>query len=220
MTTRIWMPLLSACLLSFCWPEIATATETGIKTPRPLWNTQVEEEEEEEEIDELENKKNPVRPRKKTETDPWYYDEAKDKESELKKEISVDMNFESHAGEVARACPQKWESEECLRATSQAALVLVSHYGATLEQEGNKAAMEPLKQECAASTAATQQDGIPAYAMKSAYTTCANKIYDIAEATDVKPDPSYYQLLIATVLCMDNKPQCPFMEENLKKWAK
>lgn len=97
-------------------------------------------------------------------------------------------------------------------------MVLVSQFGASLEYEGYKAQMDPLKEDCAASTAATQQDGIPAYAMKSAYTVCANKIAEIAEITGVKPDPSYYQLMIASILCMDKNPQCRMMESSLKKW--
>ncbi|MCL4677275.1 MAG: hypothetical protein KJ017_01635 [Alphaproteobacteria bacterium] len=131
---------------------------------------------------------------------------------------NVDKNFEADAQAIATACPGNWEAEECLKATSQSAMVLVSQFGASLEYEGYKAQMDPLKEDCAASTAATQQDGIPAYAMKSAYTVCANKIAEIAEITGVKPDPSYYQLMIASILCMDKNPQCRMMESSLKKW--
>ncbi len=140
--------------------------------------------------------------------------------NQTKRAVSVDKDFPKHAGDIARACIGNWENEACLKATSQAAMVLISNYGSKLQQSGHKSSAEPLKQECAASTAATQEDNIPAYAMKSAYTVCANKIADISGKTGVSPDLSYYQLLVASVICMDKKPNCATFEGALKRFAK
>ncbi len=197
----------------------------NLSTPRPLWNTEtaVQSEDDDQDVDEDEDEEKKKELRlKDSPTSPPVRQHLEEEEPELKpkKEINVDMNFSNDAGNIARSCPQQWEDEECLRATSQAALVLVSNYGGRLDQAGKKGHMETLKENCAASTAATQEDGIPAYAMKSAYTVCMNSIADVADASGVKPDPSYMQLLLATVLCMEKSPQCQMMELALRKWAK
>ncbi|MCB1591959.1 MAG: hypothetical protein KDI90_05855 [Alphaproteobacteria bacterium] len=185
------------------------------KKPKSLWVNDPAPIDEE--IEEEEDKKKKLNSKKN-----WIPRETPPQESTVEKTSdgpNVEMNFAADAKAVALACPGNWESEICLKATSQSAMVLVSQYGAKLEHSGNKPAMEPLKQDCAASTAATQQDNIPAYAMKSAYTVCANKITDIATETGIKPDPSYLQLLVASILCLDKNPQCPMMEDSLRKWA-
>ncbi len=133
------------------------------------------------------------------------------------KPINVDKNFKAHARNVAHNCINSWESDGCLTATSESAMVLISQYGAKLQHMDMDEQKEKLKQECAASTAASQKSGFPAYAMKSAYTTCANTIYDIQVTTGINPDPNYYQLLVGTILCMNKSNQCGEIEDGLKK---
>lgn len=204
--------------------SVTKAQESDVlSSPRPLWNTDpVEETEDEDGDEEDEENKEKKRRLKDSASSPTVRQHLEEEEPELKpkREINVDMNFSNDARNIAKSCPQQWEDEECLRATSQAALVLVSNFGGKLDQAGQKSFMEALKEDCAASTAATQEDGIPAYAMKSAYTVCMNKIADIADKTGVVPEPSYMQLLLATVWCMEKSPQCQMMELALRKWAK
>ena len=131
--------------------------------------------------------------------------------------VNVNKNFKAHARNVAQKCINSWESDNCLTATSEAAMVLISQYGAKLQNANFDEQKEKLKQECAASTAASQKSGFPAYAMKSAYTTCANTIYDIQVNTSIGPDADYYQLLVGTILCMNGNVQCGEIENGLKK---
>lgn len=212
---------LLAGLLIIVGPVRAEESDAGLKKPTPLWNSQPKPESEEDYVDYDE----PVKKKKVgKEKEPLGTQQtAKEMPKETQKpprDVSVDKDFAKDTASIAAACPRDWESEPCLKATSQAAMVLISQYGASLQQGGYEDAMEPLKQECAASTAATQQDGIPAYAMKSAYTVCANKIGEIAESTGVKPDPSYFQLIFATIICMDKQPQCERMEESIVNFGK
>lgn len=215
----IKFPLFSLVplLLVFLYvPSMSFAADTGMTTPRPLWNTEPVEDPEDED---KEKEKKKIR-LKDTDHPNYPAEEVEQAPKEkLKKDINVDMNFARDAKNMAKACPQSWENQECLQATSQAALVMISQYGASLEHGGKKSYQNPLKEECAASTAATQEADIPAYAMKSAYTVCVNKIVDIADATGIKPDPSYFQLMYATIICMDKKPQCQMMEIALRKWG-
>lgn len=225
--------MIRYCFFAFVLAFVSLAAPTqakaqkpeGLSTPRPLWNTdtssQTEEEDDEDEEEDGEEKKKKRRLKDSASTQP-IRPHVEEEEPELKpeKEINVDMNFSNDARNIANSCPQRWENESCLKATSQAALVLVSNYGGRLDQAGKKNYMETLKEDCAASTAATQEEGIPAYAMKSAYTVCMNSIVEIADGSGVKPDPSYMQLLLATVWCMEKSPQCEMMELALRKWAK
>lgn len=194
------------------------AQQEGLKKPRSLWvnDQSADNQEAESGKDEETSKKTKFNSKKNSRLNPTR--NAASPQEKTERGVTVDENFTRDAKAVAGACPGDWESEECLKATSQSALVLISQFGANLEHKGLKAEQDVLKDECAASTAATQEDGIPAYAMKSAYTVCANKIADIAESTGVKPDPSYYQLIIASILCLDKNPQCKIMEQSLQKW--
>lgn len=124
----------------------------------------------------------------------------------------------THAGSVASACLSNWESPACLQAMSNSNMVLISNYGAELQQKGKNEAAESIKQHCAASTAAREQQ-FPAYAMKSAFTECANTMSDVTEQTGISPDPSHYQLLVASVLCMNGDRQCAPISQALKKYA-
>ena len=122
-----------------------------------------------------------------------------------------------HGGRVAGACLNKWEEQSCLRQVSDTYLTAVSLYAEDLEVGGFKAEQEPLKEHCAASTAATQLDDVPAYAMRSAFVECSNKIYAIYERTKIMPDQELGQLMVLAVLCLDKDPRCSQMEEGLAK---
>lgn len=124
-----------------------------------------------------------------------------------------------HAKIVSKACIGNWESQPCLKAVSESALVFAANYGAKLKRRGKSKSMETLKQHCAAATAASQGE-YPAYAMQSAYTECANIIYDISEETKVTPDQSHYQLLVAPVLCLSKARECKGIESGLKKYTR
>lgn len=119
---------------------------------------------------------------------------------------------------VANACLPGWETQTCIRAISQSSYVMVSNYGGTLEGQNKKADAETLKQHCAATTAATQQD-VPPYAMRSALTECAGVISDLATKTGVSPDLSHFQLMVIPAMCLAKDPNCPAMTEQLKMFA-
>tara|TARA_Y100000588_G_scaffold157103_1_gene171069 strand:- start:97 stop:600 length:504 start_codon:yes stop_codon:yes gene_type:complete len=118
------------------------------------------------------------------------------------------------AREISKSCPHQWEEQACLSDVSASALVLAANYAGDLQSNGMIGAVEQIKQHCAAATAATQGT-YPAYAMKSAFTECANKIYDVSEQTSIKPDLSHYQLLIGAIWCMNKDSQCKTIEDQL-----
>jgi hypothetical protein len=124
---------------------------------------------------------------------------------------------QQYASRVSGACLGNWESQACLKAVSESSLAMVSRYAETLKSRGGSSALETLKQKCAASTAAITQN-IPANAMRSAYTECANAIYDISEQTGVKPDQSHYQLLVGPVLCLSKDRRCSAIEQGLRRY--
>jgi hypothetical protein len=123
------------------------------------------------------------------------------------------------AGKIAGACLDHWEAPSCLSAVSESNMALLSNYGAALQNGGYAAEAEQLKQHCAATTAASQET-VPAYAMRSALTECANTITDISGKTGVQPDPSHYQLLLAPLLCLSADPRCAPIAEQMKAYVK
>jgi hypothetical protein len=131
---------------------------------------------------------------------------------------SVSSPIGQEASVVAKACLSNWQAPGCLKAVSGGALVLASNYGVALQQGGHAGEAEQVKQHCAASTAATQGN-YPAYAMKSAFTECANTITDIAGKTGVQPDPAQFQLLVGPTLCLSGDPRCSAVETGLKAYA-
>lgn len=123
-----------------------------------------------------------------------------------------------YAGRAARACLNgRWEEQACLKAISENTLVMASNYGAALQGRGKNKASETLKEHCAAATAATKGE-YPAYAMRSAYVECANKVYDLTESTKMSPDLSQYQLLVGAVQCLDKSRACKGVESGLAKY--
>lgn len=124
----------------------------------------------------------------------------------------------AHAKKIASICPGSWEQQNCLEAVSQSNLTLASNYAQTLDNAGKSGQLEPLKQLCAASTAATKGE-YPAEAMNSAFTECANGIYEISQKSGVAPDQSNYQLLVAAILCLNKDPQCKMLERSMSQGA-
>lgn len=125
-----------------------------------------------------------------------------------------------HAKRVATACtPGKWESQPCLKAVSENNLVMLANYGEALQKHKKNESWELLKDNCAASTAATKGE-YPAYAMRSAFVECANIIYDITESTRMVPDQSQYQLLVGAVQCLDKTVACNGIEKGLTRYKK
>ena len=131
----------------------------------------------------------------------------------------VPTYVQQHTSNIATACVGHWETQDCLRAVSESNIVMVSNYAESLKQSGNGQSMEPLKQQCAASTAASK-DEFPAYAMQSAFTECANAIYDISSGTGISPNQSHYQLLVGSVLCLSNDPRCAALESQMAAYRR
>ncbi len=116
---------------------------------------------------------------------------------------------------VAENCSGQWQEQPCLATLARVSKHVTSYYAEDLHKKGRKGRLEPLKQGCAASTAAEKME-VPVYAMKGAMTVCANTISDITEATGISPNVNLYQLVIAGVLCLANDPQCPALEGRLQ----
>lgn len=121
------------------------------------------------------------------------------------------------AANIANVCPGAWDSPACLTAVSESNFVMVSNYGAVLQQAKLEAQAESLKQNCAASTAHREQ-AFPAAAMRSAFVACANHISDLVDQTKVSPDTDHFQLLVAPVLCMDKNKSCAQIEAGLLQY--
>ncbi len=128
---------------------------------------------------------------------------------------SVSQAVRSYAQKISRVCPGNWEAYPCLQAVSESTLVMAANYAGALKNRGYTAAVEKIKNHCAAATAARERE-FPAYAMKSAYTECANMIYDVTEETGLKPDQSHYQLLVGPILCMSDDWRCETLEDQMR----
>jgi hypothetical protein len=112
-------------------------------------------------------------------------------------------------------CLGRWDDPECLKSISQSTLVLAANYAGLLESKGMIGAVEQIKQHCSAATAGTKGQ-YPAYAMQSAFTECANMIFDVSEQTSIKPDLSHYQILVGAILCLSKDRRCAVIEKQLK----
>lgn len=137
-------------------------------------------------------------------------------QAQIQTESSASQTARDFARSVARSCLRGWESQQCLEALSGSALVLTANYAAALEKAKKTTYTEQLKNHCAASTAA-MEGHYPAEAMNSAFTECANTIYDISEASGIPPDLSHYQILVGGVLCLSGQPQCASIEQGLRQ---
>ena len=120
---------------------------------------------------------------------------------------------------VLAACPADWSAQPCLKAVSGANLVMAANYGSSLQQSGQAAAAESVKNHCAASTAATQGN-FPAYAFRSAFTECANTLTDLAQQTGKAPDPVLFPVLVDATLCLSGDQRCAAMTQQLQGYAR
>lgn len=127
------------------------------------------------------------------------------------------QSSQTHARTIAHACPQAWDTNTCKSALSETVLTLAGAYAETLNNAGHSADLEPLKQGCAAATAASKIE-VPGQALASAMTECANIISDITQRTNTPPDKSLYQLLVFPLLCLKNEPSCPAFEGQLQAY--
>ena len=122
------------------------------------------------------------------------------------------------AGDLASSClGNNWESQICLSKVSEGVLYMAADFAARLQDAGKSEGIETLKQKCAAATAATQQE-VPAYAMTSALTTCANSVYAVTEKTGISPNPDLYQLIITPILCLKDDRRCDAVEQQLGQY--
>ncbi|TVQ83385.1 MAG: hypothetical protein EA357_06260 [Micavibrio sp.] len=128
---------------------------------------------------------------------------------------ALDQGVMRHAIAISKACPGNWEKQPCLRAMSESNQDMAINYAMKVKEAGHEQELETIKETCAASTAATQGE-FPAQAMRSAFTECVNGMYTVSEKTGVTPDQSHYQLIVGAVLCMNNAPQCPQLEEQMR----
>ncbi len=117
---------------------------------------------------------------------------------------------------ISQNCPNIWEEKPCLQSLAVLSHTMATDYSDRLEKAGHGDALEPLKQHCAAATAAAEID-VPAYAMKSALTECINHISDTTEQTEVPPDLNMYQLAVSAVICMNKDEKCKSIEAELIK---
>jgi len=123
-----------------------------------------------------------------------------------------------NAKRVANACvPGGWKTQKCLKTLSENNLVMASNYGAALQKSGKRSQAEQIKQKCAASTAASRGE-FPADAMRSAFVECVNKIPEVAQSTQILPDESQFQLLVAAIQCLDGQSSCAMIEKLMMKY--
>lgn len=125
----------------------------------------------------------------------------------------------THARTVAVSCVGQWRTASCIQAMGKSNKDLVINYASALNAKGAKAALDILKQGCAAATVA-EKNNMPSKAFASAYNECSNTIYDLSSRTNTLPDQSHYQLLVAGALCMDGDSRCGQFEAQMKNWIK
>ncbi|MBX2834417.1 MAG: hypothetical protein KTR28_05555 [Micavibrio sp.] len=118
---------------------------------------------------------------------------------------------------AAPLCIDRWEDAKCHAAIAESNKALAGNFAQELQDNGKSQSIELIKQNCAAATAPSEKE-YPAYAVQSAFTECANIFFDIANETGIKPDPSHYQLLVGTVLCMSKDPRCSAVEAGLSRF--
>lgn len=124
-----------------------------------------------------------------------------------------------HIRQLQQNCMSgQWESQACIRALGESNLTLASQYAESLKKSGKAADADDIVQHCAASTASTKKQ-VPAYAMASAMTECANAMGDTANKTRIKPDLTHYQILIAGALCLSKHPKCPPLERGIANFG-
>ena len=131
------------------------------------------------------------------------------------------ISMAQHAKSIANSCLQEWKNQGCYGAVSDSNQELIKDYIAKLKTAGHPQHAEKVRQECAASTAIrrfVKESGrnLSANAVSEAFTVCVNQITEASEAIHVKPDPTYYQLLLIPTLCLREDPRCGSMAASLR----
>lgn len=208
----VFKTLLVICSLSLTSITIAYANNVTAKkstSTRTLYNSSSDEKSSD---DEVEKKKETKDVEQKKADDQA----AKDEKTKGMEKYPVNSIDEAYMRNLAKYCVSHWEQQECLKTLSEISLTVTSNYADSLSNAGHAKYHEPLKQKCAAATAATRME-VPGYAMLSAVTECLNIIVDINQATSVRPDPTKYQLMVSGVLCLQGDKTCSQIEGALSK---
>lgn len=126
-----------------------------------------------------------------------------------------------HAKNLANFCltEKGWTAIECLKATAYSNRTLVTNYYEALKERQKSQAAEMVKLHCAASTVIGDEQA-PETAIGSALAECANQISDTTATTNIQPELSLYQLLIAATLCIQKDPRCAATENSLSQYNK
>lgn len=119
-----------------------------------------------------------------------------------------------HVTAIHESCVQNWGDQSCMQSISATSKDMLEAYAVALEKSGHKAQVETVKNQCAATTAAAKTK-VPAYAMKSALTECANTISDVVAEVTVQPDLVLYQLLVGSIFCLGKEEPCPVFEKGI-----
>lgn len=127
----------------------------------------------------------------------------------------VNINIYPYYVGAAQNCLGTWSSQKCMQILSSSAMALTKDYAYSLNKGGQTTHLEPLRQNCAASTAATRVDVSPKV-QRSAIGTCVNHIATVYEQTNIRPHPDLYQLLAGAVFCFDKNSACVIVEQGLK----
>lgn len=147
----------------------------------------------------------------KTQTAP---DSARSNQNNSKPNVSGYVL--EYAGFIYDSCKGSWQEKTCVQALSALSRDITVDYNSKLVDAQKQNFQEPLKQNCAATTAALKQD-VPAYAQKSAMTVCLNAIADIFQASGVKPDLNLYQMAVQTIPCQEKTGNCEAFESPISK---
>lgn len=131
------------------------------------------------------------------------------------------ISMAQHAQGIANSCLHDWKNLTCYGAVSDSNQELLAGYMNKLKTAGHSQHAEKVRQECAASTAIrrfAKESGknLSANAVSEAFTVCVNQITDTSETTQVKPDITYYQLLLIPTLCLRDDPRCGSMAASLR----
>lgn len=133
-------------------------------------------------------------------------------------QTNVENYVIQHARNIAHNCLDKdWSNHNCIHAISESNFPLIANYAEQLQKTKGKAVADSLIEECAAATAGTKVKA-PPHAFRSAFTTCANAIADMAQKTGTQPNIAHYQLLALPALCLSDKQgqACTAFEEQLQ----
>lgn len=203
--------LFAIVIFALGFSQTAYAENSGItlnapqsqekQTKKPIWNT-------------------PERSRSSSEQSTQNAEETREQKTEEQPKPQSPSNANirpqvmEYVGFVYESCASAWKTFSCVQSLSSLSRDITIDYAERLEKARQSKFQDSLKENCAATTAALQQE-VPAYAQKSAMTVCFNAISDIAQASGVKPDLDLYQLAVGSVACIDQVGACKILEDQL-----